>query len=462
MVEDDDDRERQESTRRAAQGAAAELSRMGIDPRALGLDAVSPPPPPAPPPGGVTIPAPPPGRRDLGPSAGLYQSGNGAGGQVRAVARVAPADPTVVRAADRPTLGTPPPAAGSAAGPAVMPVPVAQPTVARPASPDGVYRSGQTSALHRSVEAPNAPARAGSTAPVRAVDALASRPTVPSTPAGLRSLARAAALGLVQPNGANALRREKSMVARTQTGQRGHRSVVFLAGKGGVGTSTAAAAVGSVLTALRRDRVALVDIRAGAGSLGRRVARRPAPMLSDLVQARQRGARIDPLWLPTGLGVVDGAPWHSPVGRGELLQLLDDLQENNAFTLLDVGNDTGDAAYGALGRCDQVVVVTPADENAVDATRVALGRVYQLDPRKVDAAMIAVVCLSKRAQRSTVRTVHRGVGLRDDRLVVVPYDPALDGGSTVEISELRNATRQAFLTLAAAVADPARGNGGAR
>ena len=47
--EPDGDRQPDDAQRRAAQDGAGELARMGIDPRALGLEPLVPPRPPAPP-----------------------------------------------------------------------------------------------------------------------------------------------------------------------------------------------------------------------------------------------------------------------------------------------------------------------------------------------------------------------------------------------------------------------------
>ncbi|MBW9213434.1 hypothetical protein KV102_01145 [Mumia sp. zg.B53] len=81
------------------------------------------------------------------------------------------------------------------------------------------------------------------------------------------SWVRAAARGIVTLDGAAAADAERALVAGVRRRQSGRRLVAFLSAQGGVGTTTVASGVGAVLAALRDDRTVLVDVQAGTPPL---------------------------------------------------------------------------------------------------------------------------------------------------------------------------------------------------
>lgn len=272
----------------------------------------------------------------------------------------------------------------------------------------------------------------------------------PQPPPDWRHHLRATALGVLQPGAASAVEREQDLVAQVRTRRPEPRTVAFLAGKGGVGTTTTAAAVALTLATLRSDSVALVSARSGTGSLGHRLAGAPAPAVASLAsgQATQLGRAHD------RLAVVDGSPWYSPTRAQELRRLLSELRVGHPLTLVDVGNDLGEAAQTGLTDADQVVVVTTASHDAVDATRVALSRVHQADPFRLSTVVVALTSLHPRQSRRTARRLRLALGPVSPLLVPVPYDPALATGHPLELGHARPATREAYLRLAGLVAAP--------
>lgn len=389
-----------EAAWRAAQDSAAELARMGIDPRAVGLDPLPEP---------ESGPAPGPG---------------GSRPVVRGVAAPPPAARTAppARTAAAPDRATPAPA------PSWLDSTLSRPIVAvpRPVPPEP---GGYLAALERLVP-PLAPGPAG----------------------GWRSVVRAATRGLVEPRAAAAVEHERQLVARVRLRMPEPRVVVFVAGKGGVGTSTTAAGVAMTLASLRGDAAALVSARSGAGSLGQRLAGQPAPPVPALTGGG--GAAPPPLWVHDRLAVVDGSPWHSPTPAGSLVALLDLLRARHPLTLVDAGNDLGEPAGAALDRADQIVLVTGASQDAVAAARTALSRVHRSDPFRLATVVVAVVCLSERQHRRTARRLRAELGLQANRVVPVGFDPWLAAGDRLYPARLRPATRQAYLRIAGLAVQP--------
>lgn len=411
MTEDGSDRAGV-ALHRQAQNAAGELARMGIDPTAVGL---------------------PPSRHD-----GDVPT------RIRGVAPFPAATPVspAQSATAQPMFGGLP----TRPDPAPPPTPPPAPAPVPPAEPPPAYGTMVSRPM-------NPAALAGTDGTYRMVREIAATPDRGGTvPSGWRRVARAASLGLIGLDGAAAAHRERALLADLQTRQHRPRSVAFLSSKGGVGVTTTAAGVALTLAAIRRDRTVLVDVRTGTDSLGRRLVGRPAPSITELSGP---GAEA-PLAAGAYLSIVDGATWHAPVGRGELLNLLADLRDSHPFTILDGGNDSGDATHAAVGRADQIVLVTSASADAVDATRLALGRIYQTHPMSLERLVIAVVCLSPRSYRRTARALRSSLGTQRASLVPVPYDRRLARGGRIELDAVQPATRESYLAIAASIANPPR------
>jgi MinD-like ATPase involved in chromosome partitioning or flagellar assembly len=221
------------------------------------------------------------------------------------------------------------------------------------------------------------------------------------------------------------------------------RVVAFTAGKGGVGTTSAAAGVALTIAALLPGTVALADTRSGTASLGLFIGGVPAP---DAVAFA--GGSVEPLRVD-GVTVVDGAPWRTPLNRPTLARILADLREDHLYTVLDVGDDASDIGHGALARADRVAVVTTNAPDALAAAHRTLVRLHGIDAARAGAVVVAVTG-AKRGRRGQSRREplpHAGP------VVHLPWDPSLATGSGLEIDRLRRETRAAYLELAALISE---------
>lgn len=440
MSEPDGDRQGGEpaAERRAAQDGAAELERMGIDPRAVGLE---PPPVPGPP------PAP-------GPARGVVPlpTRSGPHGQVPVPPSVSSqvADPPPPPpASPPPATGPPSPAAPPARGPATYGR--ARPAVhsgTGPLGPTGAPSDRAETTLSRPIGgvAPPSGAAADQLRPLAQVVA----PPSLGSSAALRRLGRAVTLGLLEPGAAAAVEYERQLVARVRLRRQEPRVIAFVSGKGGVGTTTTAIGVALTLATLRSDTTALVSARSGAGSVAERLVGQPAPPVTAVTGREAQ----EPLWVHGSLAVVDGAPWHTPASADALGRLLDQLRGQHPLTVVDVGNDLSESARRAIARADQVVLVTSASREGVGAVQVALSRVYEADPFRLHTAVLALTCLNGRQYRRTVRSLRTVLGIQAPRTVPVGFDPWLAAGDRIEPGQLRAATREAYLQVAGLVVEP--------
>jgi len=406
-----------EARRRAsAQDAAGDLSRMGVDPRLLGLDPVSAPPPPAGP-EAASPPAP-----TQGGSGGEAPSDHGA---------VVPLRPEFAGPASVPG-GRPPQQPAPSMSPALGP-------------PPGQYFSPHGD------PAPASPPMAEQprSATVGPVESLLARTTPgKAAPSTSGRWVRAVTFGLVTPDAAETVGSERMLVGALRTRQNDRRVVAFNAGKGGVGTTTVALGVATAYAALRDDPTVLVDAHSGTASLGQMLGVPAALTGRDLVADTD----AEPTVVPGGLRVVDGCGWGTPLRRADVPPLLDRLGRDHAFTLVDVGNDPGEAAYAALARSDQTVIVTCAGAWGLSSARVAAARLRDVDTFAIDRAIYVVVCTNDESYRKVHREVMQQLAQGPVRAVVVPPDPELAAGQPFDPSRVRPATREAMLEVAAAIA----------
>ncbi|GAA0710869.1 hypothetical protein [Dactylosporangium roseum] len=238
--------------------------------------------------------------------------------------------------------------------------------------------------------------------------------------------------------------RERSWSAIAGRRPIGSPVVAFVAGKGGVGTTSAAAGLALTTAAFWPGEVALADARTGTASLGLRIGGLSAPDATAFA-----AGVVEPL-RTAGVSIVDGASWDTPLARPTLARLIADLREDHVFTVLDVGDDAGDTGHSALARADRVVVVTTPEPDAVAAAERTLDRLGGIDPSRADTAIVAVTGAGRLGRRAG----HRHAVPRNAAHVVrLPWDPGLSGGAGLELDRLRRATRAAFLELAAAIGD---------
>jgi len=273
-------------------------------------------------------------------------------------------------------------------------------------------------------------------------------------PAGWQRTLRAVTLGLLTPGSAAGVDSERELVAKVRARRREPSVTAFLAGKGGMGTTTVAAGVGLTLAALRNDTTALVDLHRGPALLGRRLAGRTAATLSQLADTPPDDDPPELLRVGGALAIVDAGAWHTPITVAQTGRALQLLRSAYSFTLADIGNDHGEAGQATLDKADGVVVVTTSSQDAVLSAHVALERIRTAAPQLLPRVTVALVSLSERQYRRTARRLRDQLRLAIHRIVPVPFDPMLAAGSAVDVTRLRPSTREAFVRLAAFVVDP--------
>jgi MinD-like ATPase involved in chromosome partitioning or flagellar assembly len=300
-------------------------------------------------------------------------------------------------------------------------------------------------------------------------DALTSDVLLPgkrATPdGGWRRTVYRATGGLVRVGESSASMRRRDLVGRIRTPVvGGHQRVAVLSLKGGVGKTTVTVGLGATLASLRGDRVIAVDANPDRGTLSDKVRVESSATIRDLLNKRaligryadvraftsQSSSRLEILASDRDPGVsvaFSADDYRAVVGV---------LEHYYSICITDCGTGLLHSAMaGILELADQVVLVSSP---SVDGARSASATLDWLDAHDYgDLVRGGVVVLSaiRRKSKSMVDLdrLEQHFAARCRAVVRVPYDPHLEEGAEVELDYLATETAEAYLTLAALVAD---------
>jgi MinD-like ATPase involved in chromosome partitioning or flagellar assembly len=258
-------------------------------------------------------------------------------------------------------------------------------------------------------------------------------------------------------------KRRLVLIERARTPVGGCYRLAVISLKGGVGKTTTTAALGAMFADLRGDRVIALDANPDRGTLAERAPRESGATVRHLLAARgdlhrYADVRAFTSQTPTRLEVLasDSDPHVSHAfSESDYRDTVAILERFYSLVLTDCG--TGllhDAMRGILGLANSLVVVSSA---SLDGARSASATLDWLEAHGLEAlAKNAVVVISSVRPGGGIVDVlqledHFASRCRD--VVTIPYDPHLESGGVLEISELEEETADAYLELAAAVGE---------
>jgi putative peptide zinc metalloprotease protein len=209
--------------------------------------------------------------------------------------------------------------------------------------------------------------------------------------------------------------------------------------------------------------VVALDANPDAGTLPYRVPRETAATVTTLLAdepliSRYADIRAYTSQAPTRLEVIasdDDPRISQSLGESDYHRAVELLDHHYTLILLDTGTGILDGAVqGLLREADQIVVVMPP---ALDGARAAASTLDWLDShghtRLVKGAVAVINAVRGQHGLLQLDEVERHFATRCAGAVRIPWDPALEAGAQTGLEDLRPATRQAYLVLAAAVAD---------
>jgi len=289
------------------------------------------------------------------------------------------------------------------------------------------------------------------------------RKAEPVAKTGWRRTVRSVSGGVIKPRPGKAEAQRLEMLERVRSPLNGCYRIAVISLKGGVGKTTTTTALGATLAWNRGDRVIAVDANPDAGTLGRRVRRETGATIRDMLQAlpsirsyvdMRRFTSQAPSRLEILANDVDPAV-STTFNDEDYRRIIEALQNQYSIILTDSG--TGllySAMRGVLTTADQLIVVsTPSVDGGNSASTTLdwlIAHGFEDLVRRSITVISAVRPSSKEIDLSQL-VAHFAARCR--AVVSIPYDSHLATGAEVDLEYLKPATADAFLELAAHVAD---------
>jgi MinD-like ATPase involved in chromosome partitioning or flagellar assembly len=251
----------------------------------------------------------------------------------------------------------------------------------------------------------------------------------------------------------------------------GSRVVAFANPKGGVHKTTATVLAAATIGSVRGRGVLAWDDNELRGTLGLRAgsarhARTIRHLIADLmsVEALHGTAlteRLDDYLRHASDGSYDVlAGEESPsfaarLDKHTVRRVIELLRRTHEVICVDTGNNVESANWRTvLQAADQLVVTTVPREDAAFTADWMLDLLHEVGMGElVENAVTLLSCPT--AERSPLLDdLERHFATRTRAVAVVPYDPALETGSSIEYGQLRQETRDAWLRAAAVMMEP--------
>jgi MinD-like ATPase involved in chromosome partitioning or flagellar assembly len=288
------------------------------------------------------------------------------------------------------------------------------------------------------------------------------RKAEPVARTGWRKTVRSASGGLIKPAPGKAEARRLELLERVRTPLLGCHRIAVISLKGGVGKTTTTAALGATLAWNRGDRVIAVDANPDAGTLGRRVRRETGATIRDMLQAlpsiqsyvdMRRFTSQAPSRLEILANDVDPAV-STTFNDEDYRRIIGALQRQYSIILTDSG--TGllySAMRGVLQLADQLIVVSTPSVDGGNSASTTLDWLIAHGYQDLVSRSITVISgVRPSAKEFDLSQLITHFAARCRAVVPVPFDPHLGTGAEIDLEMLRPATADAYLELAAQVA----------
>jgi MinD-like ATPase involved in chromosome partitioning or flagellar assembly len=278
---------------------------------------------------------------------------------------------------------------------------------------------------------------------------------------GWRGLVYRLTGGLVNPGLGAAERLRRDRLRRIRRPVPGTHQIAVSSIKGGVGKTTVSACLGLVLAEHRGDRVIALDANPDAGTLADRLTGDTSVTVRNLLEN-----------VGSAYSLADVARYTSLAGRLQVLASEQDPAMSDAFdregyervcsvltrfyNIIITDSGTGlvhSAMEGTLALADSLVVVgAPTVDGASRASKTLDWLVAHGYEGQVARAVVVLSC-DRKSPEVDPKRVRGHFEARCRGVVEIPHDPHLASGGLIELERLRSATHDAFLELAALLAD---------
>jgi hypothetical protein len=319
------------------------------------------------------------------------------------------------------------------AKPPTAPLPIITPRSAPPASPPSTPRAGSLHGVPHQV--PPAPMP-------RPADDLARRRTErrpePQAELGLQGAVRRSTFGLINPSPSRREQERNDDIAMIERSFGGLRQITVVNPLSGAGKTIAMLLLAMTFGQRRDDSVLAWDVNGGAWQAPG-FATRTEPELLNGAHQRSGEAVADLL------GSADSA-----LEFGDLRDAIDRFYK---LIVVGTGNDPRSLVWqDAIDATDQLVLTMVARNDSAESAARTLDFLERNSRVRTARQAVTVMALPQNQRDYDVAGIERHFAARTRAVIRVPYDRSLDA-RPVDIHLLSDATREAWLRVAAAVAE---------
>ncbi|MDT7692698.1 MAG: hypothetical protein QOI75_2065, partial [Pseudonocardiales bacterium] len=267
--------------------------------------------------------------------------------------------------------------------------------------------------------------------------------------------------GRVNPGIGAAEREWLQLLDRVRRPMAGARQIAVTSIKGGVGKTTVAACLGLMLAEYRGDGVVAVDADPDAGTLADRLSGAASVTVRDLLASLDKIKSLSQLGEFTTLaGRLRVLAGEQDPAMGEAFRCEEYQRVCRAlarfFDIVITDSGTGlvhSTMRGTLELADRLIVVgSPTVDGASRASKTLDWLLAHGHERLAEEAVL-VLCLDRGSDRVDRAQLYQHFSERCKDVVEIPADPHLYSGGLIDPGLLQPATREAYLRLAAVVAD---------
>ncbi|BCJ77802.1 hypothetical protein CS0771_73460 [Catellatospora sp. IY07-71] len=258
-------------------------------------------------------------------------------------------------------------------------------------------------------------------------------------------------------------------VLRRQLGK--PRVLAFANPKGGVHKTTATVLAAATIGSVRGRGVLAWDDNELRGTLGLRAgsarhARTIRHLLADLIEIENTAGpelkdRLDDYLRHASDGSYDvlageeNPRFAQRLDQHTVRRVLDLLLRTHEVVCVDTGNNVESANWQTVIRAaDQLVITTVPREDAAFTADWMIDLLHEIGLGALADNAVTLLSCATPGHQPLLEDFRKHFATRTRAVVVVPFDPALETGSSIEHGALQPATKRAWLHAAAAMVEP--------
>ncbi|WP_020517409.1 MinD/ParA family ATP-binding protein, partial [Paractinoplanes globisporus] len=294
------------------------------------------------------------------------------------------------------------------------------------------------------------------------------KPAEPTATMGARAIVNKTAMGLVKLSPSRREQEYKQDVEMVRRNFGGLRQVTVVNPKGGAGKTVAVLLLAMTFGQKRGGYVLAWDNNETQGTLGMRAqqdfhARTVRDMMRDLHLFRGAHGRVGDLSQyvrAQGEGMFDVLASDESATAGEMLtagafaEIREIVSRFYKLIFVDTGNNVRAQNWqAAIDATDQLVITMSARNDSAETAARMLDHLEQSGRQRLVRQAVSVVSMPPTRKDIDLPAIQRHFAARTRAVLMAPYEKLIDSGEPLRYGQLSANTRDAWLKIAAAVAE---------